>query len=97
MEKTITTNIVPVYINRFHPFEIDRNILLDFQDIELVNEVFSFYDDLTRINSDMANFTRFYNEIRQGMLQKSISPEDYKSNMQDIVHEFKKTTRFLKI
>lgn len=94
VEKTITTSIIPVYINRFHPFEIDKNILLDFQDIKLINEAFSFHDDLNRTNSDMANFTRFYNEMRQGMLQGNISREEYKYNIQNIVGEFKKVKNF---
>lgn len=94
IDSTLSTNIVPIYINRFHPFEIDKNILLSFQDITLINKTFTYNDDLISANTDMANFTGFYTEMRQGLLQKNISPQDYKENMKRMLDEFKKLEKF---
>lgn len=85
INKTKDTNIIPIYANTFQPFDINKEILVDLANIDLINEIACFFVDLNRANSDMLIFSRIYDELREGLIQKTISRVEFKYNISNLV------------
>ena len=70
-----------VYMNTLHEFIIPKDLLLDLANIDLINEVFSFYADTEKMNHSIATVNRFYSEIKDAFIQQKIDYATYKTNM----------------
>jgi len=81
IDETKDKSVIPFYANTFHPIEFDKNILLDLANIGLINEVAELFCDFKRANSDMATSTKIYNELKEGLIQKTISRVDFKQSV----------------
>ena len=70
-----------IYMNTLHEFIIPKDILLDLANIDLINEVFSFYADTEKMNHSIATVNRFYSEIKDAFVQQKIDYGTYKTNV----------------
>lgn len=83
---TIATNSMAknepfIYMNTLHEFIIPKDILLDLANIDLINEVFSFYADTEKMNHSITTVNRFYSEIKDAFIQQKIDYATYKTNV----------------
>jgi hypothetical protein len=69
-----------VYFNNLHPIPVDKSHYEKLNDLSLLNELFSYYYQVRKMNDDMQTMTTGYSEIKNAMIQKHISMEDYKIN-----------------
>ena len=70
----------PIYMNVFHPYKIDTELLIGLTNIDLINEISSLNDGLKKTNESLATIDRAYSQIRDAFISKTISESDYLEN-----------------
>ena len=70
-----------IYMNTLHQFVVPKDILLDLANIDLINEVFSFYADVDKMDHSIDTVNRFYSEIKDAFVQQKIDYGTYKTNV----------------
>ncbi|QQR78793.1 MAG: hypothetical protein IPJ68_00710 [Candidatus Moraniibacteriota bacterium] len=60
---------------------IDKSHYEMLYDLSLKNELYAYHYDLRRLNDDVENISKGYDEIRVALLQKNLTLEDYRSNV----------------
>jgi hypothetical protein len=60
---------------------IDKSHYEMLYDLSLKNELYTYHYDLRRLNDDVENISKGYDEIRVALLQKNLTLEDYRSNV----------------
>ncbi len=85
-----------IYFNSLHVFPIDKSHYENLHDLDLINEVFSYFYQLRRINDDMTTMVSGYVDIKNALVQKNIKPSEYKINANSIADNLKMLEVFLK-
>lgn len=67
----------PIYMNVFHPYQIDTELLIGLTNIDLINEIASLNVGLKKTNESLATIDRAYGQIRDAFIAKTISESDY--------------------
>lgn len=76
-EKRLQGNEHPIFMNVFHQFPIDRELVIGLTNLKFVNDVYSLNVDLRKMNDSMATVDRAYSQIRDAFVAKQISSADY--------------------
>ena len=71
---------VPIYMNSFHQYQIDRQVVLSLTNVDFVNEVYSLNVGLHKMNDSLATVDRAYSHLRDAFLAKTVDPQTYKEN-----------------
>ncbi|MEK7550819.1 MAG: hypothetical protein AAB535_03490 [Patescibacteria group bacterium] len=69
-----------IYFNSLHTLPIDRSHLESLHDLDLINELFSYFYQVRKVNTDITTMAAGYIEIKNALIQKNIEPQDYKVN-----------------
>jgi len=73
------------YVFNFTELEIDRSILTDLSNIDLINDVFSLNIRIYKNNKSLNTATRLYDEIKMSLLDKKIDEKDYSVNEKSLI------------
>lgn len=93
----VKRNIVRGNINwsSFNMITIDRSHLENLYDLDLINEVFTFFYDIRKINNDLSNVQNGYADLKNAYIQKQVSVRQYVANSNLIVKELSVLEKFL--
>lgn len=80
-ENRLQGNEHPIFMNVFHPFPIDRELIIGLTNLKFVNEVYSLNVGFKKMNDSMATVDRAYGQIRDAFVAKQISIADYVLNV----------------
>ncbi|KKQ42181.1 MAG: hypothetical protein US60_C0022G0007 [Microgenomates group bacterium GW2011_GWC1_37_8] len=69
-----------IYFNNLHTLPIDKSHYENLHDLDLINDLFSYFYQLRKINDDIETSTSGYIDIKNALIQKNITPQDYKVN-----------------
>ncbi|SRR5581483_736691 len=79
-ENRLQGNEHPIFMNVFHQYPIDRELVIGLTNVKFVNEVYSLNVDLRKMNDSMATVDRAYAQVREAFVAKHISDVDYLLN-----------------
>lgn len=71
---------VPIYMNSFHQYLINRDVVTQLTNVDFLNEVYSLNVSLHKMNDSLATIDRSYSQLRDSFLAKNINVETYKAN-----------------
>ena len=70
----------PVYMNVFHPYTINTELIIGLTNLDLINEIASLNVGLKKMNETLATIDRAYGQIRDAFVSKTIAGADYLEN-----------------
>lgn len=79
-EERRASNELPIYMNSFHQYQINRDLVANLTNIDFLNEVYSLNVTLHKMNDSLATIDRAYSQLRDGLLAKNVDPQTYKEN-----------------
>src|SRR3990167_8334475 len=81
-----TIKLGHVYFNNLHTLKIDRNHYENLCNLALLNELFSYNYQIRKINDDIETMSSGYHDIKNALIQRNITPQEYKVNA-DVLSE----------
>lgn len=79
-EPRLTSGGHPIFMNVFHPYQIDVELMIGLTNLDLINEIASLNAALKKLNDSLATIDRAYGQIRDAFIAKTISEADYLAN-----------------
>ncbi len=79
-EARLTSGGHPIYMNVFHQYQIDGELMIGLTNLDLINEMASLNTALKKLNNSLATIDRAYGQIRDAFIAKTISETDYLAN-----------------
>jgi len=79
-ESRLQANEHPIFMNVFHQYPIDRELVIGLTNLKFVNEVYSLNVGLEKMNDSMATVDRAYAQVREAFVAKHIADTDYLLN-----------------
>lgn len=79
-EAQLTSGNHPIYMNVFHQYQIDRELMIGLTSLDLINEIASLNAGLQKMNNSLATIDRAYGQIRDAFIAKTISESSYLEN-----------------
>lgn len=79
-EARLASTEVPIYMNSFHQYPVNQDVVTQLTNIDFLNEVFSLNITLRKMNSSLATIDRSYSQLRDSYLAKTIDETTYKAN-----------------
>jgi hypothetical protein len=76
----MATEEVPIYMNSFHQYQINKDLVVQLTNVEFLNEVFSLNVTLRKMNDSLATLDGTYSQLRDAYLAKSVDVQTYKAN-----------------
>ncbi len=73
-----------IYFNNLHEMPINKSHYENLSDLDLLNRLFSYNYDLRKLNDDIRTTSSGYRDIKDALIQKHISPENYKLNTYEL-------------
>lgn len=70
----------PIYMNSFHQYAIDGQLVINLTNIDFINEVYSLNAGLKKLNHSLATIDHAYTSLRDAFLSKNVDVETYKQN-----------------
>lgn len=92
--KTITSG--NIYFNNLREIPIDKSHYKDLYDLDLLNELFAYNYDLRKINDDIETATLGYQDIKNALIQRHVTPQNYKVNAEILAKNLQLIEIFLK-
>lgn len=71
---------VPIYMNSFHQYQINKDLVVQLTNVEYLNEVFSLNVSLRKTNDSLATLDSTYSQLRDSYFAKTIDVKTYKAN-----------------
>ncbi|MBK7103686.1 MAG: hypothetical protein IPH62_00165 [Ignavibacteriae bacterium] len=84
----------PFSANRLDKISIDKDIILDLQSDDFINEYFSYIILVDRHNNDVTNINHFHESMKMARLTGQITPENYNENMLRFAESLKLFRKF---
>lgn len=81
--------------DEMHNFIIDREFYVELLDVELINKLFIYNYNLRKLNNDINNIIKFYEELRLGYRDKHLTQEVYVLNTKTLVIQTETIIKFL--
>ena len=94
-KKIIDKNEPAIYFNVLHEFALNKEILLDFSNLDLINKAFSFEAGIEQMNHSIASFNRFYSDIKTAFIGKNINFDTYQLNVATLKDKAEELSEFL--
>jgi hypothetical protein len=79
-EARLTSGNHPIYMNVFHQYQIDTELVIGLTNLDLINEMASLNAGLKKMNESLATIDRAYHQIRDAFISNTISEKDYLEN-----------------
>lgn len=84
-----------VYSNNLRSIPIDKSHYINLYDLTLMNELFSYNYQVRKINDDIETARSGYQDIKNALIEKNITLEDYIVNTTSIAINLKQIEVFL--
>ncbi|MDO8413935.1 MAG: hypothetical protein Q7S51_09135 [Gallionellaceae bacterium] len=81
-DERLTSAEVPIYMNNFQQYFINRDVVTQLTNVDFLNEVYSLNMSLHKMNDSLATIDRSYSQLRESYLAKNIDVGTYKTNAQ---------------
>ena len=81
-DERLTSADVPIYMNNFQQYLINRDVVTQLTNVDFLNEVYSLNVSLCKMNDSLATIDRAYSQLRDSYLAKNIDVGTYKTNAQ---------------
>jgi len=85
----------PVYMNVFHQYTINTELIIGLTNLDLINEIASLNVSLKKMNETLATIDRAYGQIRDAFISKTITGGDYLENARRTRDRCKQVRPFL--
>ena len=79
-EARLASAEVPIYMNSFHQYPVNRDVVVQLTNVDFLNEVFSLNTTLRKMNDSLITIDRSYSQLRDSYLAKTIDEAIYKAN-----------------
>lgn len=79
-EARLASEDVPIYMNSFHDYPINRDIVISLTNTDFLNEVYSLNISLQKMNGSLTTIDRAYSQLRDALLAKNVDSGTYKTN-----------------
>lgn len=83
-----------VYFNNLHQIPMDKSHYENLYDIDLINDLFTYYYQVRKINDDVQTSVEGYQEIKSALIQHNIDKNDYMINVQSLANTLKSIEAF---
>jgi len=94
-KKIIDKNEPAICFNILHEFILDKDVLLDFVNLDLINKAFSFNAGIEKMNHSIASYNRFYSDIKTAFIGKNINFATYQLNVSILKDKTEELKKFL--
>jgi len=84
-----------IYFNNLHQIPMDKGHYENLYDIDLINDLFTYYYEVRKLNDDIQTATCGYQEIKNAFIQKNINKSGYVINAQLLADNLKFIEAFL--
>lgn len=84
-----------VYYNNLRPIPIDKSHYESLFDLTILNELFTYYYQVRKLNDDMETASSGYQDIKNALIQKNITHQDYIVNTSILAENLKQIEIFL--
>ena len=84
-----------VYYNNLRPIPTDKSHYENLYDLNILNELFTYYYQARKINDDMETASAGYQDIKNALIAKNINPADYIINAKLLATNLKQIEIFL--
>jgi hypothetical protein len=95
VNNAIQNKIKMIYFNKLHPIDISEYSTLDLQNIDLINDIESFYFDMRRTNSDLETINTMLQEYRTAVIDDKVDLETYLFNLGRLTEQLSMVKAFL--
>ncbi|HVS27669.1 MAG TPA: hypothetical protein VHE58_10340 [Burkholderiales bacterium] len=79
-EQRLQAGELSIYMNVFHEYPIDRELLIGLTNIKFLNEVYSLNVEFSKLNDSMATVDRAYAQVRDAFVAKHFDEAVYLLN-----------------
>lgn len=79
-EQRLQAGELSIYMNVFHPYPIDRELLIGLTNVKFVNEVYSLNVEFSKLNDSLATVDRAYVQVRDAFVAKHVDAATYLLN-----------------
>ncbi len=86
-----------VNVSHFTKLEINREILLDLYNIDLINDFHALNIEIYKDNESIETVSSWYNKINESFLDRKMNKESRDININQILENYKKLKIFLKL
>ncbi len=94
-EQKLESGQRPIFINRFHEYTIDRELIVGLSNLDLINELYSINTELRKLSSSLATIDRAYEQIMEAFVSKKIDPDVYLANVRHSRARYVEVREFL--
>lgn len=84
-----------IYFNNLRSISIYREHYENLYDLDLLNELFTYYYQVRKINDDMSTAYLGYQDIKNALIERNINLADYKINVELMAVNLKQIEVFL--
>ncbi len=84
-----------VYFNNLRPIPIDKTHYENLYDLTILNELFTYNYQVRKLNDDMETASVGYQDIKNALIQKNITHQDYIVNANILAENLKQIEMFL--
>lgn len=79
-KERLASEEVPIYMNSFHQYQINKDTVVKLTNLEFLNEVFSLNESLRKMNDSLVTIDNSYSQLRNSYLASTLSAPTYKNN-----------------
>lgn len=94
-EQRLQSNDLPIFINRFHEYPIDRELVIGLANLDFANDVYALNVELRKLNDSLATIDRSYAQIMEAFISKKIDPAIYVDNIRHSRERYVEMREFL--
>jgi len=76
-EQRLRSGELSIYMNVFHPYPIDRELVIGLTNVRFVNEVYSLNVEFSKLNDSLATVDRAYAQVRDAFVAKHVDAAVY--------------------
>lgn len=80
-EQRLRAGELSIYMNVFHEYPIDRELLIGLTNIKFLNEVYSLNVEFSKLNASLATVDRAYAQVRDAFVAKHVDAAVYLLNV----------------
>lgn len=84
-----------IYYNNLHTIPVDKSHYESLYDVALINELFTYFYQVRKINDDIETATNGYSDIKNALIQQHINQAHYTVNAKILTENLKMIETFL--
>lgn len=84
-----------IWYGHFRTIVLNENVIDELQNINLINRLFIYFDDITRVNHDITNIENLMTSLKQSYIDGKINRHTYLLNIKNIEPTLKLLSNFM--